>query len=188
MPWWWSECSPSTWTIRVRIPLNSTIFLYNLYLIGTKINKKEARDGPFLNGIASPYPTLHCLLGKNLILNLKYLISKNNLKIFFPSFSFRILRIRSWRQTFGSNMWVTFLAKPRPLFLLFSRLVHFLNYQIVISFKSVNGTLGIMHQETKDGRCRYLNPLSCHISVDLASMVQLWYSLGKFKFRAVVTR
>ena len=95
VPWWWSECSPSTWTIRVRIPLNSTIFLYNLYLIGTKINKKEARDGPFLNGIASPYPTLHCLLGKNLILNLKYLISKNNLKIFFPSFSFRILRIRS---------------------------------------------------------------------------------------------
>ena len=48
VPWWWSECSPSTSTIRVRIPLNSTIFLYNLYLIGTKINKKEARDGPFL--------------------------------------------------------------------------------------------------------------------------------------------
>ena len=43
----WSACSPSTPTIRVRIPLTPTVFLYKLCLKRTKINKKEAGVGPF---------------------------------------------------------------------------------------------------------------------------------------------
>ena len=40
-PWWWSACSPSTPTIRVRIPLKPTVFSVKLCLKRTKINKKR---------------------------------------------------------------------------------------------------------------------------------------------------
>ena len=44
----WSARSPSTPTIRVRIPLTPTVFLYKLCLKKMKINKKKAGVGPFL--------------------------------------------------------------------------------------------------------------------------------------------
>ena len=37
----WSACSPSTLTIRLRIPVNSTQFFYVNYLKRLKINKKR---------------------------------------------------------------------------------------------------------------------------------------------------
>ena len=39
-PWWWSSGSPSTRTIRVRIPLTPTVFLQNLCLKRTKKTKR----------------------------------------------------------------------------------------------------------------------------------------------------
>ena len=51
----WSACSPSTLrlrsTIRVRIPLTTIVFLLNLCLKRTKINKIEAGVGPFFKKI-----------------------------------------------------------------------------------------------------------------------------------------
>ena len=47
----WSACSPSTLTIRVQIPLKHTVFSAQFVVKRTKINKKEAGVGPFLEKI-----------------------------------------------------------------------------------------------------------------------------------------
>ena len=45
---WWSVCSHSTSTIRVQIPLTTTIFSVKFMLERTENTQKEAGNGPFL--------------------------------------------------------------------------------------------------------------------------------------------
>ena len=49
----WSACTTSNLTIRVWIPLKPTVFLFNLCLKGTKINKKRPGLAHFFKKIQS---------------------------------------------------------------------------------------------------------------------------------------
>ena len=76
----WSACSPSTPTIRVQIPLKHTVFSAQFVVKRTKINKKEAGVGPFLEKIflmGQPRPLFLLFLFKHLQMT----------KMFLPIFS-----------------------------------------------------------------------------------------------------